>query len=781
MSLDSLFRLSTYLSLGMATLCLATAEEPLLTGMIFSLIPVGLLLVVAYWAEGRWSLSLMASNFVGLLIACVSGAWIVYEVVYSPPAWAESVGYPAAYLPFAGPVLMLLMVAKLFRTKETADFWSLHLIGFLEVALACVLAAEPLFGLLLAGYLVCSSCSLALFYHYRGELRARGGEHAEMGAGPLPETSGMPSVRWRGWALGLEGGRALLLAGLGVGFFLLTPRWSNTQWQLTAIAEGMPLSPGEVGFSRRIDLNHTGPLKINDKIAFEVTATDAQGAPKTDLPPEQRWRGVTLDAYQRGRWSDRMVESAPEPGSPLVVREGTAADLAGWGRNQYYLTFSLNIREVAGLFLADPVVLSGRGFRNPVVSMGNSSLEVWLHLRDDTLIRMPHQSAREYRYMQVTRALQGAELIPAVKLSPSYRQRLLKQPVDSLRPWTANLLKSLVKKGKLRRSAWTADDEASGGLPPERQAPVARALTDYLASSGEYQYSLELQRKDPTLDPAEDFLLNVKQGHCEYYATALALMLRSAGIPARIVNGYRGAESADGRPKGSYVVRESHAHAWVEALVGDRQRDFWLTLDPTPVTLATSTSGSFSWSDWWDTTANSIRSVWRSVFIETQRNPIYDEMGDLATAALSDERLDVTTSGLRQALVQSRWWVAGALTGVGVIASWLIFRRARRRLRGERNRSASTSAEMILYERWLGLASRKFGLVPASSQTPLEFAEIVGQALEERPFMSRWADLPQSLVRLFYRARYGGQPLSPAEHDALENRLNDVARAKLDG
>src|ERR1700730_14610942 len=117
MPLDSLFRLSTYLSLGMATLCLATAEEPLLTGMIFSFIPVGLLLVLAYWADGRWSLSLTASNFVGLLIACVSGAWILYQVFYSPPPWTESVGVPAAFLPFAGPVLMLLMVAKIFRTK----------------------------------------------------------------------------------------------------------------------------------------------------------------------------------------------------------------------------------------------------------------------------------------------------------------------------------------------------------------------------------------------------------------------------------------------------------------------------------------------------------------------------------------------------------------------------------------------------------------------------------------------------------------------------------------
>lgn len=183
MRLDSLFRLCTYLSLGMATLCLATAEEPLLPGMIYSIIPIGLLLVLAFWYDGRWTMSLGTSNVIGFLIACSAGAWIIYEIFYSPPAWTESVPFPAAFLPFTGPVLMLLLGAKLFRSQATADLWSLQLIGLLEVALACVLAAEPFFAVLLAGYLVCSSCSLALFYHYREQLRMRDAEQVGMAAG----------------------------------------------------------------------------------------------------------------------------------------------------------------------------------------------------------------------------------------------------------------------------------------------------------------------------------------------------------------------------------------------------------------------------------------------------------------------------------------------------------------------------------------------------------------------------------------------------------------------
>src|SRR5262249_18125527 len=112
---------------------------------------------------------------------------------------------------------------------------------------------------------------------------------------------------------------------------------------------------------------------------------------------------------------------------------------------------------------------------------------------------------------------------------------------------------------------------------------AARALTSYLAASGEYTYTLDLRRDDSGLDPTLDFLWNVKEGHCERYAGALALMLRSVGIPARVVRGFRGAES---QGDGTYLGRNSHAHSWVEVLVLRRKDDKpqlrWLSLDPTP-------------------------------------------------------------------------------------------------------------------------------------------------------------------------------------------------------
>src|SRR5262249_6947460 len=129
-------------------------------------------------------------------------------------------------------------------------------------------------------------------------------------------------------------------------------------------------------------------------------------------------------------------------------------------------------------------------------------------------------------------------------------------------------------------------------IPPQAET-IARALTAYLATSGDYTYTLELKRTDLTIDPVLDFLQEVRDGHCERFAGALALMLRTQGIPARVVRGFRGAESAS---EGVYVVYQKDAHAWVEALVPGAGGGLeWIPLDATPAgEIATSSGFSFT-------------------------------------------------------------------------------------------------------------------------------------------------------------------------------------------
>ena len=99
-------------------------------------------------------------------------------------------------------------------------------------------------------------------------------------------------------------------------------------------------------------------------------------------------------------------------------------------------------------------------------------------------------------------------------------------------------------------------------------------MEQYLSTH--FRYTLELPRSLPQ-DPLANFLFERKKGHCEYFASSMAVMLRSLHIPSRIVTGFRGGEFND--LTGQYVVRASDAHSWVEAYFPGSG---WISFDPTP-------------------------------------------------------------------------------------------------------------------------------------------------------------------------------------------------------
>jgi transglutaminase-like putative cysteine protease len=115
------------------------------------------------------------------------------------------------------------------------------------------------------------------------------------------------------------------------------------------------------------------------------------------------------------------------------------------------------------------------------------------------------------------------------------------------------------------------------GLESMEPRELVRGLASRL--SADYRYSTSFERNG-RVDPVIDFLTEHREGHCEYFASAEALLLRASGVPARVVAGYRVEERS---PFGYYIVRERNAHSWVEAWIDGR----WLTVDPTPVTEPT--------------------------------------------------------------------------------------------------------------------------------------------------------------------------------------------------
>jgi hypothetical protein len=111
---------------------------------------------------------------------------------------------------------------------------------------------------------------------------------------------------------------------------------------------------------------------------------------------------------------------------------------------------------------------------------------------------------------------------------------------------------------------------ATAKSPYERAA----AIETYLRTH--YGYTLQLSTTKPA-DPIADFLFVRRRGHCEYFASSMAIMLRILGIPSRVVNGFAGGEFND--ITSQYVIRASDAHSWVEAYIPG---DGWLAFDPTP-------------------------------------------------------------------------------------------------------------------------------------------------------------------------------------------------------
>ena len=91
-----------------------------------------------------------------------------------------------------------------------------------------------------------------------------------------------------------------------------------------------------------------------------------------------------------------------------------------------------------------------------------------------------------------------------------------------------------------------------------------------------FRYTLKLTGT-PGRDPLAHFLFETRAGHCEYFASAMAVMLRAIGIPSREVNGFLPGEYND--LGGDYIVRASDAHSWVEAYFPGSG---WITFDPTP-------------------------------------------------------------------------------------------------------------------------------------------------------------------------------------------------------
>ncbi|HZH04525.1 MAG TPA: transglutaminase domain-containing protein, partial [Myxococcaceae bacterium] len=278
------------------------------------------------------------------------------------------------------------------------------------------------------------------------------------------------------------------------------------------------------------------------------------------------------------------------------------------------------------------------------------------------------------------------------------------------------------------RVAQLARRVANGAREPQATAEI---LATFLRK--EYRYSLELADAPP--DPVAHFLFESRTGHCEHFATALALMLRTLGLEARVATGfYGGSRTSDGR----YVLRAGDAHAWTQVRVPGRG---FITVDATPE--AHRSASASRWSDWWAVQYERLTELWRQSVLDYSFRDQVRVASGLAHAPRLKSQVRVPRAELETV------GTLGALL-LATLGLFTLYRRRRRRA----DLHPATLA-WLRVERSLG----RQGFKRSATEPPREWVSRVSGA---QPSL---AHPLRSALRRYEETRFGGRTLQP--HEAI--------------
>jgi hypothetical protein len=737
------YRASFYLMLFVATMALSGDSPEGRVAKVLSLVvaAAGIAAFLTVDRRGQWALSRRAANL--LAIATLGLLYFEYNL--------DTTQRIAALAHW----LVYLQLIKFFLPKTAEDDWYLFLLGLMQVLIGSVINQSDEVGAWLFLWAMLAVWVLSLFFLQREARR-----FARMQRQPSdPEIQPVAADPYRGlfdrsFAVATLRVMVTTLA-LGVLIFLALPRQAGVMRN----QPGAPMAKHLTGFDEEVQLGQLGEILENDSIVMTVEVTDLEGNDYQIVEP--LWRGITMFRYEGGRWF------RPAKPTQSVVSSG----------DDRRLQSGKPIRQKIKLEPIDsPTLFAIR----PVVSFHSAQpFSPSLSTNDGTLFR-PDSLGGEYDYEVVS------------DLDPNATQ-----PQESPPSHFGALSEPLKAELLAIAEPIVAHIQAEGR---EGIAERAQALTSYLRDSGQFSYTLQMQVVDSSVDPVIDFLVNRKAGHCEYFASALALLLRSIGIQARIVNGFKGGDWSE--LTGTINVRQKHAHSWVEAYTGfgpggPGRGPIWLTLDPTPanerqrsIARVGGLAGRFR------PFTDLVRHVWVFYVVgyngERQNRLIYTPMRIIIREAR--DRYVAIGKWLRRgfarlfhfrsasALFSVRGFVVsfmfGTLLATLVYLAIHMIKRFSRWLHGPPLDTASRTAGILFYRR-LAQMLAEYDLQRTTAETQSEFALRAHKFLAgQGPLADPVADVPRQVVEAFYRVRFGHLELAPATLQELDARL-DALEASL--
>jgi protein-glutamine gamma-glutamyltransferase len=626
-------------------------------------------------------------------------------------------------------LVLFAMVVRLFSLQRTRDHYMLAVLSFLMVLAAAVLTVGSVFLLSFAGFLLVAIITFVLM-----EMRHSVAAEQTHAQDPRAASPGVISPA-RSMAYGLlaiaPALMLMILAGSFLIFFLL-PRISSHY-----LSAYTPASDVSTGFTDRVQLGRIGQIQQSSAVVMHIEIqNDLQGA--YDL----KWRGVALSNFDGRTWSNSYEQTQVRPAIDGSYRLARLMDpggaLAAAGRSIHYRVLMEPIGTNVFFLAEKPQSLTGN-FRQVSMDTGGAVYDL-----------DAERPINRYEAESQLPTIDSDELRLAMNTAPAAMDGYLKLPPLDIR----------ISK--------LAEEIAA---PAPSNYEKATAVEQYLSTH--FGYTLELPRSLPQ-DPLANFLFERKKGHCEYFASSMAVMLRSLRIPSRIVTGFRGGEFND--LTGQYVVRASDAHSWVEAYFPGSG---WISFDPTPpgnlptrngwsrMQLYMDAAASF-WREWiinYD--ASHQRTLGKDAAYSSRR--FFDEarrwMGRQHRALLRSARRaqrHFTNFPVR--------WLGGLIAFTAVLITLLNLRRL---LSGLRDRSlrahperAPRESAALWYDRMVSRMARR-GWRKSPSQTPLDFVAAIQEAALQKKVAS--------FTRAYESARFGK---SIDDAQSLPGLFEDITAAE---
>jgi hypothetical protein len=773
------FQISTLLLITLTGIILAAAE-----GQPMAAISGPLALASWYFVDSA-RLVKVPSSLISILgfFAFVAAA-TEYRVV--PETTLLAVG---AHL------LVYLTWVFLLQEKQSREYWWLFGLSVLQVALASLATASIWFGVGLIVYTLLGTWTLSTFLLHRSLKHA--GETGEVSAELRPEASIVSGVGrvWNG--LSRSSAEGLVTPRLSVStfsavcltlvistlFFLFIPR----VWPAPRFSDGLMAAPPLMGFSNDVRLGDMGEILGNQSRAMTVKAFSKQDLrplsareSETLFGSEPLFRGGVLETYSQGRWYHQPLAQRPRPRSASnYIKDG-----------EFLLDITLEpIGTETAFTFGDTVGAKSKGLE-AILRWENFSNE---------LRRAPGTDQGGPFHYQLSVTRQPFDTWMSIR-----RRRLLAEalvaelqgqpPPGPMTPKAFGQYLKFLRELPPELDALTAVTRKVVGSAPNDLA-AAQAIESWFTDSGEFDYSLKLTVEDDQIDPVLDFVQNRRVGHCEYFASAMALMLRTLQIPSRVVTGFKGGifqpQSA------TLTLQQLHAHAWVEAYLDGT----WKVYDPTPAQRDTAVATIQRNPTTWRRMQDAIEATWiRGTMLskEGQERQLYEPIARAAVTTVQSTRQllqgegEALTPLIAFLRTPQRWisWQGGIFAGAIMLllagCVWLVRRlfsggsRLLHWLMRERPGSASWKHSVPFYERFTAILNRH-GLIQHSSQTAQEFVHQALHALEPHLAARGLSAWPQAIVEKFYQVRFGGEPLPPNDLREIHLRLNELEGALRHG